>query len=210
MSAKDRVRAQLTMPSGLIARLSALTALAMRQAYQAQLRIELKRLGLPDRQVDLRDPSVVSTLKTEADDIAQSIHDTYNTMLSAQIDKQPAGLTELQIVAALASFFAGIHTYNRKVLALYASNYARNQAIWDLYTKNGIASTDPSQDGVKWTLEPDQTANIGDVCDQALEMSPMTTEQAGGFDFPAHRRCPHILVPVEIQSKKTDRLAWVG
>ncbi len=188
-----------SIPDSAKKQLAGFTEQSIKVSYAHAVQEELRKLGydVSVTSKSLADGDTLKWLDTYANDRAQSIITTYNQMLANQLGRDSSP-------EAVNGFFDRVDGYNKDVLIPFDSASARQQAVNDVYANNGIET--------QWMCEPAETAGCDDECDDAVDASPMSSDEAGNFSFPVHPNCPHELVPLEPDASTLPDQAdvWAG
>lgn len=202
---KQTVAQALRLGKNKRAELVALLLAGMTQVYGARIRLHLVAFNRLDREVYPSDKRRLRALAKEAAVIAASILATYNAMLAAELAKLADDLSDEELLAALQPFLDSVNGYNDTVLSEYASRFAEARASEDFYQENGLAPQ------VMWQIDPPVTDQT-DVCLDAIEAGVMSYEDALPYFgvFPAHRNCPHELVPLVTGMLVLPPKPWTG
>lgn len=171
--------------------------------YAAAVRLEYQRLtqGLATTTLKLTNPKIIAQIDTAAATDAKRVVETFNRMLTTQVDGLPADLTSAQMQEALTPFYDSADTYNRDVLAPFLIRTWAGKGSLAASTQNGLETL--------WRCEPEMTAGLNDGCDDAVDMGDVPAMDASAISMPAHLHCPHEWVPVDVPANVPLNL-WGG
>jgi hypothetical protein len=194
------------LPSSKRDEISAVLLAALLLAYGASIRAHLTVYGYGDRELTIADEDVVSKLSKRANEQALTIIVFTNQLLKRAIDALSADLTDEQIVSELEDFWSKAKFYNAQSLAPMMTRWAAAQATLDFVQAN-VGDQD-----VQWECSPGYTDSTDEMCDcpAAIDASPMSFDEAQGFDMPNHPNCIHAMTPIITTDVRWPADPWTG